>query len=73
MFLFPVVLGVRLLSRVRKGHEREQVRSDIKVPSAPVNGALAGLLSVERALLRKVRLPFGSSVAVVAVKPRRAS
>ncbi|HYP19805.1 MAG TPA: class I SAM-dependent methyltransferase [Chloroflexia bacterium] len=71
MFLFPVVLAVRLLSRVRKGHEREQVRSDIKVPSAPVNAVLAGLLRVEQALLRRVRLPFGSSVAVVAVKPRR--
>jgi ubiquinone/menaquinone biosynthesis C-methylase UbiE len=71
MFLFPVVLAVRLSSRLRKGHEREQVRSDIKVPSLPVNALLAGLLRVEQALLRRVRLPFGSSVAVVAVKPRR--
>ncbi len=71
MFLFPVVLTVRLLSRLKKRHEHEQARSDIRVPSAPVNSLLTLLLSVEQRLLGRVSLPFGSSVAVVAVKPRR--
>jgi SAM-dependent methyltransferase len=71
MFLFPVVLAVRLVSRLQRGHEREQVRSDISVPSAPLNTLLSALLGVERRLLRRVNLPFGSSVGVVAVKPRR--
>lgn len=71
MFLFPLVLAVRLLSRLRGGDEREQARSDIKVPPAPANLLLTMLLRVERSMLRRVNLPFGSSVGVVAVKPRR--
>ncbi|HEY0071796.1 MAG TPA: class I SAM-dependent methyltransferase [Chloroflexia bacterium] len=71
MFLFPVVLAVRLVSRLQRGHEREQVRSDISVPPAPFNTLLAMLLGVERLILRRANLPFGSSVGVVAVKPRR--
>jgi hypothetical protein len=71
MFLFPFVLAVRLASRVRGRDEQEQVRSDIRVPSPLVNTLLTGLLRVEHQLLRKVNLPFGSSVSVVAVKPRR--
>lgn len=71
MFLFPVVLAVRLVSRLRKRDEREQVRSDISVPSAPINRLLTILLGLERRLLSRVSLPFGSSVGVVAVKPRR--
>ena len=71
MFLFPVVLAVRLLSRLQRGHERERVRSDISVPPAPFNTLLTLLLGVERLLLRRLNLPFGSSVGVVAVKPRR--
>ncbi|HEX8228824.1 MAG TPA: methyltransferase domain-containing protein [Chloroflexia bacterium] len=71
MFLFPLVLAVRLASRMRKEDQREQVRSDIKVPSSPVNTLLTMVLRVEHKLLRRVNLPFGSSVGVVAVKPRR--
>jgi SAM-dependent methyltransferase len=72
MFLFPLVLAVRLISRLRKRDERVQVRSDISVPSTPVNALLSAVLWVEHRLLSRVNLPFGSSVGVVAVKPRRA-
>jgi SAM-dependent methyltransferase len=71
MFLFPLVLAVRLASRLRGRHEHDLARSDIKVPSPPINALLTALLRVEHWLLRRVNLPFGSSVSVVAVKPRR--
>lgn len=72
MFLFPAVLAVRLLSRLR-GHDSErEARSDIKVPSAPANSLLTAVLKLERLLLARVNLPLGSSVAVVAVKPQSA-
>ncbi|MDQ3706009.1 MAG: class I SAM-dependent methyltransferase [Chloroflexota bacterium] len=71
MFLFPLVLAVRLASRLRGRGEHDLARSDIKVPSAPINSLLTALLRVEHSLLRRVNLPFGSSVSVVAVKPRR--
>ncbi len=71
MFLFPVVLAVRFASRLRGRDDREEVRSDISVPPAPFNALLTMLLRVEQFLLRGVSLPFGSSVGVVAVKPRR--
>lgn len=70
MFLFPVVLAVRLVSRVRGLDPEKQARSDINVPPKPANMLLTAVLNVERALLRHANLPFGSSVAVVAVKPR---
>ncbi|MDQ3931142.1 MAG: class I SAM-dependent methyltransferase [Chloroflexota bacterium] len=71
MFLFPLVLAVRLASRLRGRGEHEQAHSDIKVPPAPLNALLTAVLSIEHRLLRRVNLPFGSSVGVVAVKPRR--
>jgi SAM-dependent methyltransferase len=71
MFLFPLVLAVRLASRLRGRDEHDLARSDIKLPSAPINWLLTALLRVEHWLLRRVNLPFGSSVSVVAIKPPR--
>lgn len=71
LFLFPVVLTVRLVSRLRGRDEHEQARSDISLPPAPVNALLTALLSIEHQLLKRLNLPVGSSVGVVAVKPRR--
>ena len=70
MFLFPIVLTVRLVSRLLGRHEREQVRSDISVPPRPVNAFLTMILTMEQVMMRHFNLPFGSSVGVVAVKPR---
>jgi len=70
MLLFPAVVFVRLLRRERPDDLNKPARSDIVLPRAPVNTLLTGLLRVEGLLLRRVNLPFGSSVAVVAVKPR---
>lgn len=69
MFLFPIVLAVRLLSRLRGVDSDKEARSDIKVPATAINALLTGVLKIERALLTRINLPLGSSVAVVAVRP----
>lgn len=73
MALAPAVWLVRRLSR-RKPLDAETAHSDITPPSAPVNRALLGVVRLERRLLHRVRrLPFGSSVLVLARKrPMRA-
>jgi len=42
---------------------------DLAVPSAPVNLALRALVRAEVALARRVTIPFGSSLLIVARKP----
>ncbi len=69
-FLFPVVVAVRILRREDETDLQSTARSDIVVPAAPVNALLSGVVWLEQVLLRFANLPFGSSVAVVAVKPR---
>jgi SAM-dependent methyltransferase len=68
--LFPIVVAVRLLRREREADLKQPARSDIVVPFAPVNAVLSALVWFEHALLRYINLPYGSSLAVVAVKPR---
>jgi hypothetical protein len=42
----------------------------MRVPAAPINATLTGLLAVEAALSRRIPMPVGSSVLVVAGKAR---
>ena len=63
-FIFPPALVWRILRRwtgIAPG-----LRTDLVMPPAPVNRALVGLYHCEAMLLRRVRLPFGVSVACVA-------
>lgn len=69
MLLFPVVLAVRLLRPGNRTNPNKPARSDIQLPPAPLNTLLTLILRLERAILQRVDLPFGSSVAVVARKP----
>jgi SAM-dependent methyltransferase len=68
MITLPLVLAVRLGERLT-GRAGTASDADLRVPTAPVNETLAGLLSIENALLRAVNLPIGSSVLAVARKP----
>jgi len=69
MVLTPAVWVARRLSR-RKPLDADSAQSDITPPVAPVNRALLGLIRLERRLLHRVpRLPFGSSLLVLARKP----
>ena len=70
MTLTPAIWLVRRLSR-RKPLDAESAHSDITPPAAPVNRALLGIARLERRLLHRVpRLPFGSSLLIVARKER---
>lgn len=68
--LFPILYAVRAWQRWQGGGTAAASEAEIQTPSAPVNLVLSALLAVEAALLRKMDLPFGSSVACVARKPR---
>jgi SAM-dependent methyltransferase len=66
--LFPIVVIARFFEKRRKGPAKAQL------PSVPgwMNNLLIGILNVEKSLITKlgVKLPWGSSVVVVARKPR---
>jgi SAM-dependent methyltransferase len=72
MLLFPVVVAVRLLRREKEDDLHAPARSDIVLPARPINLFLSACVGLEHLLLRGMNLPVGSSVAVVAVKPRGA-
>jgi SAM-dependent methyltransferase len=69
LFLFPIVLAVRLARRQGATLADTEARSDIKVPPRPINEALAAIIRLESFLLRYVDLPIGSSVIALAQKP----
>ncbi|MBS1724669.1 MAG: methyltransferase domain-containing protein [Armatimonadetes bacterium] len=64
-FLFPVVVVLRLLERMRQGP------AEVRLPAVPgvLNRFLVGLQDVEASLIRWGSLPWGSSVVIVARKP----
>jgi ubiquinone/menaquinone biosynthesis C-methylase UbiE len=66
--LFPLMLGTRLVQRLSRPFRKVSHDSDISVPPAPVNAALATMLRAEAALSRRVPMPIGSSLLVVATK-----
>jgi SAM-dependent methyltransferase len=61
--LFPVLAAVRTLQRVT-GWPVPGI--ELEIPPAPVNTLLAGALAFEANLVRRVDLPFGSSVLCLA-------
>jgi SAM-dependent methyltransferase len=70
MALTPAVWLVRRFSR-RKPLDAATAHSDITPPAAPLNRTLLGITRLERRLLRRVpRLPFGSSLLILARKAR---
>jgi|SRR5262245_9781246 len=70
--LFPLMLGVRTLQRLVWGRHTARDQ-ELQVPPVPVNAVLTALVSGEAALARHVRMPFGTSVIVLARKPGAAS
>ena len=69
MLLFPLIFVVRKLRR-SSAEGDAPARSDISLPPAPLNAALTLMMKLESLLLRYLDLPIGSSVSVVAQKPR---
>jgi SAM-dependent methyltransferase len=67
--LFPLMMSVRIVQRLTKRLGRTvRADTDIAVPIAPVNLLLTALVSAEAALVRRVPMPIGSSLLVVARK-----
>jgi len=79
--LFPAMLAVRVVGRatetsgaggaggVGKAGGASEDDWEMHVPPAPINAAVTGVLAVEAALSRRIPMPVGSSVLVVATKP----
>ena len=61
--LFPVIAAVRL---AQKGLSGERARSDLQLVPGFLNAMLKSLYRVECALLRRLSLPWGSSIVCVA-------
>ncbi|HET9269877.1 MAG TPA: class I SAM-dependent methyltransferase [Vicinamibacterales bacterium] len=66
--LFPLLLVSRGLQRLTRRFRDVRDDTDITIPPAPVNGLLSSLLGAEAALSRRVGMPMGSSLLVVARK-----
>ncbi|MBM4395284.1 MAG: class I SAM-dependent methyltransferase [Deltaproteobacteria bacterium] len=68
--LFPAVAAVRLAGRAVPRHGEGAPRSDAQVRLGPLNGLLSAVFQAERRLVRRLDLPFGVSLLVVA-RPSR--
>ena len=67
MAILPIVAGVRFAQRLRQGgHQLSE--SEMTVPPAPLNLALAGLLALESVAMRVIDMPIGSSLLTLARK-----
>jgi hypothetical protein len=78
--LFPAMLAVRTMDRAGGASRASRAGGagkaggagsddwEMRVPAAPINTALTWMLSGEAALSRRVPMPVGSSVLVVATK-----
>jgi ubiquinone/menaquinone biosynthesis C-methylase UbiE len=67
--LLPLVASVRFTQRLIAGGHHES-DAELRVPLAPLNLALAGILTLEAAALRVVNMPLGSSLLTLAEKAR---
>jgi SAM-dependent methyltransferase len=68
--LFPIMLTTRLWQRIVRPFRTPAGDSDLEVPGEPVNAMLTKLVETEAALSRRFRMPIGSSLLIVARKPR---
>jgi SAM-dependent methyltransferase len=69
--VFPLLLVRRAAQRLARLWRGPRPAADIAVPPRPVNAVLAGLVTAEAALAGRVRIPVGSSLLIVARKPRK--
>ena len=67
--LVPLMLAVRTAQKLMRPFRAPTGDFDLTVPVAPVNAALTWVVRGEAALARRVPLPVGSSLMIVARKP----
>lgn len=70
--LFPVMFGLRWWQRRRGLKPAEEAQQEIGVPAAPINDTLTAVLTLEAALVRRVNMPIGSSLLLLAQKRSQA-
>ncbi len=70
--LFPIMLSVRMWQKMLRPFREPQGDSELEVPPEPINAALSWLVEREAALSRRFPMPIGSSLLIVARKPRTA-
>lgn len=69
--LFPMTVLVRLSQRLLGPPPEERADTDMRVPPAPLNALLSGVLAVESLALRLTDMPVGSSLLCLARKSVR--
>jgi SAM-dependent methyltransferase len=67
--LVPLMFVTRGVQRLTRPYRAVRDDTDISIPAAPVNALLSSILRMEAALARRVEMPMGSSLLVVARKP----
>jgi ubiquinone/menaquinone biosynthesis C-methylase UbiE len=67
--LLPLMLTVRMAQRVLRRWRQPRGDEDLAVPPAPINALLTAVVQAEAALARRLPMPFGSSLMIVARKP----
>ena len=66
--LVPLMLTVRTVQKVLRPFREPSGDTDLAIPPAPLNAILTGVVRGEEALARRVNIPFGSSLLIVARK-----
>ena len=66
--LVPMILAARTVQRMLRPLREPGGDPDLTVPAAPVNAILSGLVRGEAAFARRLPMPFGSSLLIVAKK-----
>ena len=66
--LVPLILAARTVQRILRPLREPSGDMDLTVPAAAVNAILSGLVRGEAALARRLPMPFGSSLLIVARK-----
>ncbi len=67
--LFPPILAVRIVERLRRGSRPPAPHKDTGEVPAAVNRLLVWLLDLERRMIERRGLPFGVSIVASATKP----
>jgi SAM-dependent methyltransferase len=68
-FLFPPILVVRLIERLRRGSKPPAPHKDTGEVPGVMNRLLVALLGLEGRIIVRSKLPFGVSIVASAVKP----
>ncbi|RPH49164.1 MAG: class I SAM-dependent methyltransferase [Desulfobacteraceae bacterium] len=64
ILLFPIIAGVRSMKKIKGG----ECRTDVTMPSKPINSILTAIFSGERFFMPWISLPFGTSILILAEK-----